>query len=117
VFSSAWNYRGGGQIEDIADGTLTLKNYLASLLKCWIAQYPDVVRLFDPAHDAARCILSGGLPRRLPHLAGILSTMSDYETWPACEVDESLLGLRTVALVAAGRAEGCLEGQRVFGRR
>ena len=94
-----------------------MKNYLASLLKCWVAQYPDAMRLFDPDHDAARCILSGGLPRRLPHLAGILSGMTGYETWPACEVDESLLGLRTVALVSAGRAISCLEGQEMFGRR
>ncbi len=116
VFGSAWNYRGGGRIGGIADGAFTLKNYLASLFKCWVAQYPDVIRLFDPRHEAVRCVLSGGLPRRLPLLAGVLAATSGYDVWPACDIDESLLGLRTIALVSAGRAASCLEGQAVYGR-
>jgi len=117
VFSSAWNYRGGGRIGNIAEGSLTTKNYLASLFKSWVQQYPPVVRLFDPVHQANRCILSGGLARRLPSLARIFATLSGYETWPACTLDESLLGLRTIALVASRRASSCLEAQEVYGRK
>lgn len=116
VFSSAWNYRGGGKIGNIVEGSLTLKNYLTSLFKCWVEQYPAVVRLFDPSRQASRCILSGGLARRLPTLAGIFAALSGYDTWPACPLDESLLGLRTIALVASGRTSSCLAGQEIFGR-
>lgn len=116
VFSSAWNYRGGGKISNIAEGSLTLKNYLASLFKSWVQQYPEIVRLFDPSHQASRCILSGGLARRLPTLAGIFAALSGYETWPACPLDESLLGLRTIALVASRRTSTALAGQEIFGR-
>jgi sugar (pentulose or hexulose) kinase len=116
TFGSAWGYRGGGTITGISDGSLTVKNYLASLLKSWVAQYADLIPRFDPTRTVARCILSGGLPRRLPNLAAILSRTSGYVTWPACAVDESLLGLRGVALMCAGRAPTCLEGQAVYGR-
>ena len=116
VFSSAWNYRGGGKITNILEGSLTLQNYLASLFKSWVQQYPEAVRMFDPAHEATKCILSGGLARRLLSLADIFSILSGYETWPACSLDETLLGLRTTALVATGQAASCIEGQSIFGR-
>ena len=116
VFPSAWRYQGGGKITNIGEGALTLKNYLASLLKTWAMQYPEIIKQFDPARQATRCILSGGVARRLSFAANILAELSGYETWPACALDESLLGLRTIALVASGRASSCLEAQEIFGR-
>jgi sugar (pentulose or hexulose) kinase len=116
IFGSAWRYHGGGHIAGILDGSLTLQNYLASLMKSWVRQYVEAIALFDPERRAARCVLSGGLARRLPLLHRILAHLTGYETWPACMIDESLLGLRTVALVAAQRAESCLAAQAIFGR-
>ncbi len=117
VFASAWGYSGGGSISNIAEGALTLQNYLASLYRSWVLQYPQVMCFFDPDHEASRCILSGGVARRLPSLPQVMAVLSGYETWPACAIDETLLGLRTIALVAAGRARSCLEGQEIFGRK
>jgi sedoheptulokinase len=116
VFSSAWNYRGGGKIVDISEHSLTLRNYLSSLLKAFAQQYLGVARLFDPAQQIRRCILSGGVARRIPLLYKIISSLSGYETWPACELDESLIGLRTVALVSAKFVPNCLSAQEIYGR-
>ncbi len=116
IFSSAWNYQGGGKISNILEGSLTLKNYLSSLLRAFGQQYLEVMRLFDPGHRIGRCILSGGVPRRMPVLHRIISNLSGYETLPACEIDESLIGLRTIALVSANRAQSCLDAQGIYGR-
>jgi hypothetical protein len=116
IFSSAWNYKGGGEISNISEGSLTLKNYLSSLLQALAGQYVEVMRLFDPSHRMVRCIMSGGVARRLPVLHKLISRLSGYPTLPACELDESLIGLRTIALVSAGRAAGCLAGQEIYGR-
>lgn len=116
IFSSAWNYKGGGSGSNIQEDSLTLKNYLASLLKAFGEQYLEVMKLFDPGHRMRRCILSGGVARRVPVLFKIISSLSGYETLPACEIDESLIGLRTVALVSAERAQTCLEAQEICGR-
>jgi sedoheptulokinase len=116
VFPSAWNYERGGSISNIHEGHLTLNNYLASVLKSLGQQYLEVVRIFDPEQRMRRCILSGGVARRVPTLYRIISDLSGYETLPACEIDESLIGLRTIALVSAKRAAGCLPAQETYGR-
>lgn len=116
IFASAWNYKGGGSISGIVEGSLTLRNYLSSLLKALVQQYLEVAKRFDPLHRMRRCILSGGVPRRMPVLHSIISSLSGYETLPACEIDESLIGLRTVALVASSPEQSCLDAQEVYGR-
>lgn len=116
IFSSAWNYSGGGRISGIHDGSFTLRTYLSGLLKSFARQYVTAARLLDPDHALKRCILSGGLARRMPVLQGILADLTGYETEPACEIDESLLGLRTTMLLAAGYASTCLEAQQIYGR-
>ena len=116
VFPSAWNYQRGGSISNIHEGYLTLNNYLASLLKSLGEQYLTVAELFDPEHRMRRCILSGGVARRVPMLYRVISNLSGYETLPACEIDESLIGLRTIALVSAKQASSCLHAQEIYGR-
>lgn len=114
IFGSAWNFRGGGRISNILEGSLTLQNYLAALLRALAQQYVEVMRLFDPVQKMSRCILSGGVARRLPILHRIISSLSGYETLPACELEESLIGLRAVALVSARRVSSCLEAQAIY---
>ena len=46
----------------------------------------------------------------------LLAQRTGYELSPATALDESLLGLRTIALVADGRAETSRDAQAVFGR-
>jgi sugar (pentulose or hexulose) kinase len=61
-------------------------------------------------------VLSGGLARRLPALPGLLAEATGYAVTPPTAVDESLLGLRALALVASGRARTAAAAQAVFGR-
>ena len=75
-----------------------------------------VMELFDPQLIASRCVLSGGVARRLPVLGEILSQLSGRETLPASAIDESLMGLRTVALIATVRADNYIEAEAIFGR-
>jgi sedoheptulokinase len=116
IFGSAWGFKGGGKIEGILEGSLTLQNYLASLLRSFVQQYIAVINHFDPIHQLGPCILSGGVARRLPVLGRLVADLSGYETLPATDLDESMLGLRTLALVATGQADTVLEAQRIFGR-
>ncbi|MFH1569945.1 MAG: FGGY family carbohydrate kinase [Gemmatimonadota bacterium] len=116
VFEGARNDRGGGAIARIAEGALTPQNYLASLLEAFVSQYVEVLRLFDPERQLQRLVLSGGIARNLPRLAEILGARTGCEAVSAASLDESLLGLRTLALVADGRAATCAAAQAVFGR-
>lgn len=116
IFGSALGYRSGGKIDCILEGSLTLQNFLASLLRAFVEQYIDVIGWFDPTHMLSSCILSGGVARKLPVLDRLIASLSGYQTLPATELDESMLGLRTLALVAAGRADNYLEAQETFGR-
>jgi xylulokinase len=104
VFQGAWGYQDGGRLGRIEDGTLTVRNYLASLLRAFVAQYAALVPRLDPGRELGRIALSGGLARRLPALAGLLGAATGYAVAPPTSVDESLLGLRALALVASGRA-------------
>lgn len=117
LFKSARGYDGGGSISRIEEGQYTLPNYLASLLGAFLDQYLEVRDLLDPDHLLRRAVLSGGLARNLPRLHQLFGQRAACEALPATTVDETLLGLRTLALVAAGRAASCLEAQEVFGRQ
>ncbi len=116
IFSSAWRYRGGGSIKGISEGSFTLRTYLAGLLKSFAQQYVDAARLLDPDNSIRLCILSGGLARRMPVVGKTIAALGQYEVIPATAIDESLLGLRTTMLVAAGYAATCSEARNIYGR-
>jgi xylulokinase len=116
VFQGAWGYRAGGHLARIEEGTLTARNYLASVLRAFVRQYAELVTRLDPGHRLPRLVLSGGLARRLPALPGLLAGATGYAVTPPTAVDESLLGLRALALVASGRARTAAAAQAVFGR-
>ncbi len=116
LFPSARGYDGGGRIGGIGEGCLTLDNYLASLLRAFAGQYLDLARLFDPEGHLTHCLLSGGIARRLPLIEQLIADATCYEVQGATGLDESLLGLRSLALVAAGRAQDALTAQAIFGR-
>ena len=116
ILRGARGFDGGGAIAAIGAGELTLDNYLGSLLNSFIQQYVEVVERFDSTREIERCILSGGIARNLPHLAAIIRHRLRREVLPATAVDESLLGLRSIALMADGRANHYLEAMATFGR-
>jgi len=49
-------------------------------------------------------------------LSSVLAELTGYQTSPASDIDESLLGLRTIALLATGCARHCVEAARIFGQ-
>ncbi len=115
LFPGARAYDGGGYIRSIGEGELTLKNYLCSLLKAFVEQYVDVLRLFDPMRQMQAVLLSGGIARRLPIVGELVQIESDYPTQEATALDESLIGLRAVAL-AAHQQTDALSAQPIWGR-
>lgn len=114
TFNSAWNYKGGGSISGISGNNLNLKNYLTSLIRCFTEQFLSVIKIIDPKQELETCIISGGIPKRLPVLAEIISDKSGYNVISTANIDETLIGLRTLALVAAGYAPNYLEAQKVY---
>jgi sedoheptulokinase len=116
ILRGARGFADGGAIGKIKAGELTLANYLGSLLNSFLQQYVEVVDVFDPACQIERCILSGGVARNLPHLTGMVRNRLRREVLPATSVDESLLGLRSIALMADGRADTYLEAMATYGR-
>ena len=117
LFPGARDFGDGGGITRIREGRLNLHNYLASLLRSFAAQYREIAAVLDPDHTLSRCLLGGGIARNLPHLRNLIAHFTGYEVLPAAPLDESILGLRTLALVAAGCAPTCLEAQEIFGRK
>jgi sugar (pentulose or hexulose) kinase len=116
LFPSARGYDGGGHISHIGEGDLTLDHYLASLLRAFAEQYIDIARILDPNEQLQRIFLSGGIARRLPIIQEFVAASTPYSVSGATPLDESLLGLRTVALVAAGRAADVFAAQAIFDR-
>lgn len=116
LFPSARGYDGGGHIAHIGEGDLTLDHYLASLLRAFAEQYIDIARLLDPKEQLQRVFLSGGIARRLPVIQEFVAASTPYRVSGATALDESLLGLRTVALMAAGRAADVFAAQAIFDR-
>ncbi len=116
LFPSARGYTRGGHIAAIGEGALTLDHYLASLLRAFAEQYIDLARLFDPAQQLRHILLSGGIARRLPVVREFIAAATPYQVSGATLLDESLLGLRTIALVAAGRAADVFAAQAIFAR-
>ena len=121
IFEGARNFSGGGGITGVVEGSLSLDNYLSSLLRSFVEQYVEVMAVFSDTGGLEQCILSGGIARNLPNLAVLLADRCrksglEIEVVGAATVDESLLGLRSLALIADGRARTYLEAQTSYGR-
>ena len=79
-------------------------------------QYGQVLDQLDPDRSIKRVALSGGIARNLPHLAQIIASASGRQVDGTVDLDESLLGLRALALRCAGLTDSVAEGQSRFGR-
>ncbi len=116
VFEGARGFRSGGGIGGLLEGGLTPENYLASVLRAFVTQYAEVLDQLDPGRRLEEVALGGGIARNLPHLAELLSRASGRTVRGACALDESLLGLRALALRCAGRVPTAAEAWRLHGR-
>jgi|MDTA01.1.fsa_nt_gb sugar (pentulose or hexulose) kinase len=115
TFSSARGYKDGGAISHITEETLNIENYLNSLLRSFAEQYIEMTKFFDPNMTHHSLIISGGISRRLPALVEFIQRNTDYNVIGATDVDESLLGLRTIALLISGCAKDIQSAKEYFG--
>ncbi len=115
VFEGARGYRAGGGIGGVLEGGLTPENYLASVLCAFVTQYAEVLDELDTGRRLEKVALGGGIARNLPRLAELLSSASGRNVQGACALDESLLGLRALALRCAGRTSTTAEAWRLHG--
>ena len=116
VFEGARGFRAGGGIGAVLEGGLTPGNYLASVLRAFVTQYAEVLDELDPGRRLEEVALGGGIARNLPRLAELLSRASGRRVRGACALDESLLGLRALALRCSGRASTAAQAWRLYGR-
>ena len=114
LFRSSWNYKNGGAVTNIYEGEFLLNNYLSGLVKSFIKQYLDAINVIDPSGKIDTYILSGGLSRFLPKLAAIFSDITKKEVVKPAKIDETLIGLRSLALISKKYAAGYLEAQEFY---
>ena len=91
IYPQAYRYNDGGLISKIYETNFTLKNFIASILRCYLQQYEEF--LIEPNNQII--LLSGGIPKKI-------KTVQKYFAYkyPKSEVrlisshiDETLIGL------------------------
>ena len=117
IFEGARGWTDGGSIRQIVEGSLDVEAYLAAVLAAFTGQYVDVLAAVDAQQELQQLLLSGGIARRLPQLRHIFAHAMHYDVQPAADLDESLLGLRSLALHAAGRSTAVCEAAAIFQRQ
>ncbi len=118
LFRSAWNYQKGGRIGNITENSLTLLNYVGSLVNNFVKQYLEVIAILDPLAEVHEYILSGGIPRRLPVLQEVFTySKKGVKITNSAEIDETLIGLRTLSMMCLKYASDYLQAQKIYGRQ
>ncbi|MFA6583830.1 MAG: FGGY family carbohydrate kinase [Elusimicrobiaceae bacterium] len=96
-FDGAFGYRDGGSIGNIYEGGFTLENYAASLVRSMAEQYALAAGKVDTAGLLGKCVISGGVPRKIPALAEAVAEMLRMETVLSPHTEEALFGLGMLA--------------------
>jgi sugar (pentulose or hexulose) kinase len=102
VFTSAWCYKDGGAITKIKEGNFKLNSYLSSLLRCYITQYVNAIKIISPSQEVSKIILSGGIATRLKNIKPCLNKLTGYEVfYPETHtvdiLEETLVGLKVIS--------------------
>ncbi len=92
VFPGAWGGSGSGGIVGIMEGRLTLRNYIASLLKAYVGQYAKAISAFGDVRGR-RIVLSGGIAAKLPVVGERLSMLTGLNVHFSQNSEETLDGL------------------------
>jgi sugar (pentulose or hexulose) kinase len=118
LFKSAWNFKNGGAIRNITEGNFTVRNYIDSLVRALGMQYIAAIKHLNPNRNIRTCILSGGIPKKLPHLTRIIAVLLHCRVISPAKIDETFMGLRSIALMARDDSENnYLKAQNFFGRK
>ncbi|MDR2437265.1 MAG: hypothetical protein LBD17_04265 [Endomicrobium sp.] len=102
IFTSAWGYKDGGSITKIKEGEFKLNSYLASLLRGYVTQYVDAIRVISPSPKVNKIILSGGIATKLRNIKLYLSKLTGYDVFyqkihTHGIFEETLVGLKIVS--------------------
>lgn len=99
LFEGAWGYDGAmGKISGIHEGQWNLQTYLLGMISSYIEQYQRVIETLDPNEELSQCILSGGLPRRIPIISMWLTKILKRSVILSRFEEETLVGLATLSL-------------------
>lgn len=97
IFKSAANFNHYQGIGNIREKSLTKENYLSSLLRCYAAQYPEMLKRFNIGAEVKEIILSGGIARKIPVLKEYFAKCLAYEIKVAEIDEETLIGLKKLS--------------------
>ncbi len=114
IFPGSRGYTDGGSIRYIKEGEFHTANYLGSLLRSFAEQYMKIIQYFGPDTAKKKLIFSGGIARRLPSFVEFIQERTNYLVVGATDLDESLIGLRLIALLATGRAKDLKAARQYF---
>lgn len=99
LFDGAWGFDGiGGRVCGIHENNWNLNSYLAGLITSYTQQYQQVVSLLDPEERISQCIVSGGVPRKIPIIKDIFRHLLNREICMSDFYEETLVGLAVIAL-------------------
>lgn len=93
LFNGAWGYSGAGSIRNIREKSLTVENFLASLLKSYTSQYVKVINSFEIS-SVEKLIFSGGIANRIPSVREIISSQTGIPAITSGVAEETLEGLK-----------------------
>lgn len=103
IFGSAANFNDYRGISHITEKSLNLENYLASLLKSYAEQYPEILKKFAINNKVCKIILSGGIAHKIPALKDYFNKYTPYQTEVSTSLEETLSGLARLSLQAVRR--------------
>lgn len=111
VFNAAINYRDGGSISRIHEGSSSPREFLAGLARSWLEQYSRAASNLDPEFEEPAISLFGGLSRRAGFIAPVLSELCRRQVRTVTPVtgEETLDGL-LAAYRVHGEGAGALRG-------
>jgi len=101
IFPGAFRSTGTGSITAIKEGSLTIENYVSSLLKSMALQYVEAINNINPK-GREKIIISGGIPRKIPVLSKAISFYSNFKVEYPLEKEETISGLRVFSSLFLG---------------
>lgn len=98
LFESAWNYSGGGAVSGINESNFNLKNYMASLLRCYMEQYKKAIESLSASGEYDKIILSGGIAAKIAVLKTYIGSITGCKVYIFENAyDETFAGLNKIS--------------------
>ncbi len=93
IFGSAANFENYKGIRNIKENSLTLDNYLGSLIRSYVKQYIALLGSFNIGKNKTKLILSGGISRKIKVLEQCFAKYLPYKIETVESVEDTFIGL------------------------